>query len=80
LGLAPAVPGFEGCEPLPIEASNQLPNGVATPTPGGPSGVGKALPAGDGEKRFGSRHDGSRFSLGTTETLKVVAFLVGEGT
>lgn len=31
LGLPPPCPVCEGCEPLPIEASNQLPDGVATP-------------------------------------------------
>ncbi|MBV9281398.1 MAG: hypothetical protein JOZ41_15060 [Chloroflexi bacterium] len=44
-----------------------------------PSGVGKAPTAGYGEECFGARHDGSRFSLGATEALEFVAFLVGEG-
>jgi hypothetical protein len=62
-----------------MEASNHLPHGIAAPTSSGPSGVGEALTTGDGEERFGSCHEGSRFGLGATETLEFLAFLVGEG-
>jgi hypothetical protein len=78
LRLASTVAGFQGCQPFPIEAGDQLADGIATPAPSTPSGVGKALTAGHGEQRFGSRHNGSRFDLGASQAFQFVAFLLGE--
>jgi hypothetical protein len=78
LRLAAAMTGFEGRQPFPVEAGDQLRHGIATPAPGSLRGVLKSLPVGHGEQRFGSRHEGRRFGLGPTQTLEFVAFLIGE--
>jgi hypothetical protein len=78
LRLAAAMAGFEGGQPFPIEAGDQLPDGIAASPPDSPSGVREALTISHCKQPFGSCHEGSRLSLSTTQTLQVAAFLIGE--
>jgi hypothetical protein len=79
LGLTTTMTGFESCQPVPIEASDELSNGIAAPAPGDPRGVGKALSVGHRKECLRACHKGSWFSLGATQVLKLMVFLVGEG-
>ena len=72
--IAPVVPIAGRSKP-----GDHLPDAIATAAPSCPSGVGEALPVGDGKQCFGSCYDRSRFCLSRSSSWRSCSVRVRRG-
>ncbi|BAM00671.1 hypothetical protein CLDAP_26310 [Caldilinea aerophila DSM 14535 = NBRC 104270] len=71
-----AVPGGQRCQPLPVEARDQVRNGIARSAASRTRSFGVALAICNGQQRLGPGHMAGRFAAGAADMRQHFSFFV----